>query len=81
MYREVYILITSNMTDDVKASYNAYHREYYKNKVDKTKRAEQFSAYYIKNKERLSAERKIKRDLKKQALKTTTDVVAVALHV
>ena len=52
-----------------------------KNKVDKTKRAEQFSAYYLKNKEKLSAERKVKRDLKKQALKTTTDVVAVALHV
>ncbi len=59
--------------NDVKANYNAYQREYYKSKVDKTKRAQQFSAYYIKNKDRLSAERKIKRDLKKQA----TDVVAV----
>ena len=56
---------TSLNDSDVKANYNAYHREYYKHKVDKTKRAEQFSAYYIKNKDRLSAERKIKKDLKK----------------
>ena len=48
-----------------------------KNKVDKTNRAEQFSAYYLKNKERISTERKIKRNLKKQALKTTTDVVVI----
>ena len=63
--------------DLAKAKYNEYHREYYKNKVDKTKRAEQFSAYYLKNKERISTERKIKRNLKKQALKTTTDVVVI----
>ncbi len=63
---------TANMPESIadlaKAKYNEYHREYYKNKVNKTKRAAQFSAYYIKNKERISTERKIKRDLKKQAL-------------
>ena len=73
--------MSTSLTDDVKGNYNAHHREYYKHKVDKTKRAEQFSAYYIKNKDRLSAERKIKKDLKKQALKAAAEVVAVALHV
>ena len=64
--------MTESIVDSAKAKYNEYHREYYKSKVDKTKRAAQFSAYYLKNKERISTERKIKRNLKKQALKTTT---------
>ena len=64
--------MTESIVDSAKAKYNEYHREYYKTKVDKTKRAAQFSAYYLKNKERISTERKIKRNLKKQALKTTT---------
>ena len=69
--------MSESIADLAKVAHNAYHREYYKNKVDKTNRAEQFSAYYLKNKERISTERKIKRNLKKQALKTTTDLVVV----
>ena len=73
MYTEVFN--TSGMVDnDVKANYNAYQREYYKNKVDKTKRAEQFSAYYIKNKEAITAKRKERQLTKKATSKIHDDV-------
>ena len=66
------------MTDDVsntkKNRVNAYQREYYKTHVDQAKRKQQFRNYYIKNKERLSEERKLKRIAKKQA---TADVAIV----
>ena len=39
------------MTLPSKATYNAYHREYYNSKVDKTIRKEQFRANYQKNKQ------------------------------
>ena len=63
--------------DLAKAKYNEYHREYYKNKVDKTKRAEQFSAYYLKNKEAICKRRKEQRLLKKQKEKDKINVVEV----
>ncbi len=58
--------MTESIADLDKATYNAYHREYYKNKVDKTKRSAQFSAYYIKNKETICQRRKDLRLQKKQ---------------
>jgi hypothetical protein len=48
-----------------KTLYNAYHRDYYNNKVDKTIRKEQFRANYQKNKEAISLYRKEQRKLKK----------------
>ena len=58
--------MTESIVDSAKAKYNEYHREYYKSKVAKTKRAAQFSAYYIKNKEAIQQRRKDQRLLKKQ---------------
>ena len=66
------------MTDDIsntkKNRVNAYQREYYKTHVDQVKRKQQFRNYYIKNNERLSEERKLKRIAKKQ---DTADVAVV----
>lgn len=58
--------MTESIVDSAKVKYNEYHREYYKTKVDKTKRAAQFSAYYIKNKEAICQRRKDLRLQKKQ---------------
>ncbi len=59
-------------SDTKKKHFNAYQREYYKNKVDQAKRKQQFRDYYIKNKEAITAKRNHLRALKKQ--QTTADV-------
>jgi ABC-type Fe3+-hydroxamate transport system substrate-binding protein len=45
--------------------YNAYQRKYYNNIVNKENRKQQFAAYYQKNKEKINARSKAKRDAKK----------------
>ena len=52
--------------------YNAYHREYYKNKVNKALRKEQFRAHYLKNKEAIFIRRKEQRQAKKSEKSITT---------
>ncbi len=54
------------MTDLVKNAYNEYHRNYYNTKVDKSKRKEEFKAYYVKNKQEISDKRRAQRSAKKQ---------------
>lgn len=49
-------------------AYNAYHREYYKNVVDKDKRKEQFAEYYRANKVKIAARRRAQRAAKKLAV-------------
>ena len=62
------------MSMSCKTLYNAYHREYYKNKVDKDIRKEQFRVQYQKNKEAISIRRKEQRQAKKSEKGTTTAV-------
>lgn len=67
--------MTESIVDLAKVKYNEYHREYYKNKVDKNKRAAQFSAYYLKHKEAICKRRKEQRLLLKQQKETHAVVV------
>lgn len=51
---------------------NEYHREYYKNKVDKEKRKQQFKEYYQANKQRILA-RKIELKAQRQLKESSYD--------
>ena len=62
---------TCNIAMPSNTLHNAYHREYYKNKVNKAVRKEQFRAYYLKNKEAISIRRKEQREAKKSAIHVT----------
>ncbi len=65
------------MTDLVKNAYNEYHRNYYNTKVDKSKRKEEFKAYYAEHKQEISDKRRAIRVAKKSALSNVDEHITI----